>query len=43
MDDSRQGEVEQQMMKEYLPLIMTVVALTVVVWLLNFGVVLDFL
>jgi len=31
------------MMKEYLPLIMTVVALTVVVWLLNSGVVLDFL
>ena len=31
------------MIKEYLPLIMTVVALVIVMWLLNSGVVLDFL
>ena len=31
------------MIKEYIPLIMTVVALIVVMWLLNSGVVLDFL
>jgi len=31
------------MIKEYIPLIMTVVALVVVMWLLNSSVVLDFI